>query len=140
MALLDRFEDPKTPNCDQCSCAYYLGELRAPQAADVLAVSITLELDLKKVLIGGVPLVAYDPAMNALIKIGSPSIPALIRNLTESDSAKVREASLKVLCRIEGEKDIVELRLQKALAAQNDGKKQARIRAAIKALADIPAG
>jgi hypothetical protein len=32
------------------------------------------------------------------------------------------------------------LRLQKALAAQNDGKKQARIRAAIKALADIPAG
>jgi hypothetical protein len=134
--LLEIFKDPKTSNYNQCSCAYYLGEMRASEAVDALAASITLELDTTHILIGGIPLAAYDPAMNALVKIGSPAIPALIRNLAESDDAKVRGLSLQVIYRIEGDKDIVQLRLQKAFAAEKDSQKQTRIQLALKALAE----
>ena len=68
------------------------------------------------------------------MKIGSPAIPPLIQNLEESDDPTVRKLSLFVLCFIDGDKDIVQLRLQKALKAEKDPKKQARIQAAIKSL------
>jgi hypothetical protein len=42
---------------------------------------------------------------------------------------------LKVLYRIDGDKDIVQLRLLKAIAAQKDSNKKARLQAALKSLA-----
>ena len=75
--------------------------------------------------------------MHALIKIGNPSIPAVIRNLAESDDAKVRELSLTALYHIDGDKDITQLRLQKALKAEKDLQKQARLQAALKSLSEI---
>ena len=76
----------------------------------------------------------FPPAVYALIKIGIKSIPAVIRNLEERDDAQVRDLSLKVLYRIEGDKDLVQLRLQKALAAQKDSQKQTRLKLALEAL------
>ena len=63
-----------------------------------------------------------------------------IRNLAESEDAKIIELSLEALCRIEGDKDIVGLRLQKALATEKDSQKQARIQSASKALAETSFG
>jgi hypothetical protein len=135
--LLDVYTNTNTPNFNRCTCAYYLGELRAAEAADALAATISLELDPRHVVIRGLYLAAYDPALNALIKIGGPAIRSLIKNLAESDDAKIGEFSLKALCHIEGDKDVVQFRLQKALAAQKDSQKQIRLESALKKLADM---
>ena len=60
------------------------------------------------------------PVVDALVKIGNPSIPAVIQNLAETEDGQVIELSLEVLYRIEGDKDIVQLRLQKASFAESD--------------------
>jgi hypothetical protein len=118
----------------KCYAAYYLGVLRASEAVDSLAAQIKIrgyEHGLEE------PVGGYEPAVDALVAIGNPSIPAVIRNLAESDDAKVRELSLQVVTRIDGDKDISQLRLQKALKAETDSQKQARLQAASKALAEL---
>lgn len=145
-ALLDtfqdpKFQDPKISNLGQCEAAYCLGELRASEAANVLGAKISLALNTgKRSLIYynfPNPEITEHPVMHALIKIGNPSIPAVIRNLAESDDAKVRELSLTALYHIDGDKDITQLRLQKALKAEKDLQKQARLQAALKSLSEI---
>jgi HEAT repeat protein len=118
----------------KCFAVYLLGEYRFPQAADRLAKIITLKAKVREN--SREWFWDINPVVEALIKIGNPSIPAVVRNLAESDNADVRSLSLKVLCRIDGDKDIVQLRLQKAIAAQKDSNKKARLQAALKALAD----
>jgi hypothetical protein len=134
-SLIGIFNDPKSYVFrPKCYAAYCLGVMRASEAADSLAAQITIrgsEHGLEE------PIGGYEPAVTALITIGTPSIPAVIRNLAESDDAKVRELSLQVLYHIEGDKDIVQLRLQKALAAEKDSQKQARLQSALKSLAEL---
>ena len=136
--LIGVLTNSKSSNLNQCVAAYYLGEMHCAAATDVLAGKIVLQVDMSHIRIKH--LVRMDflttPATDALVKIGNPSIPAVTRNLAESDDAQVRELSLKVLCRIEGDKDIVQLRLQKALAAEKDSQKQARLQRAFKSLAE----
>ena len=120
----------------KCYAAYFIGEYRFSQSANNLAQVIALHEDFLRPN-GRIWVWGQYPAMEALIKIGNPSIPAVIRNLAESDDAKVRELSLKVLYHIEGDKDIVQLRLQKALRTETDLQKQARLQAALKNLDEI---
>ena len=115
--------------------AYLLGAYRYPQAVSGLANNITLEDKIR-------PQMQKQrewywdlyPAMEALIRIGNPAIPAMIRNLEESNDANVRELSLKVIYFIDKDKDIARLRLQKAAEAQKDLQKKARLQSALKAL------
>jgi HEAT repeat protein len=137
MALLSVFNDSSASNLNQCAAAYYLGEVKAAEAVDALAAKITLQLNIWSLNIHALPIIPKNSAMEALIKIGDPSIPAVIRNLADSDDAQVRKLSLQVLVRIDGDKDITQLRLQKALKAQTDSQKQARLQSALKALAAI---
>jgi hypothetical protein len=137
--LLDILKGEKTPNVNQCAAVYYLGKMRVAEAAKILAERIDLQLDLTRPIIEKhwvVCEIKKYPAVEALIEIGNPSISAVIRNLAESDDVKVRELSFKVLYHIEGDKDIVQLRLQKALTAEKDLQKQARLQSALKALAE----
>lgn len=121
-------------NLNQCAAAYYLGAMHASETVDILSSKITLGFDMSRFGIHRIPGVAGYPAMDALVKIGSASIPALLRNLATSDDAKVRSLSLTVLCRIDGDKDISQLRLQKALKAENDTQRRTRLQAAFKML------
>jgi hypothetical protein len=130
------FTNSATSDLGQCAAAYYLGEIRDPSATGVLAEKIGLRLHWEKYPTYNFPDVPDYPAMDALIKIGNPSIPAVIRNLAENDDAKVRELSLQVLTRIDGDKDISQLRLQEALKAEKDSQKQARLHVALKSLAN----
>jgi len=127
------FNDTKSSNYQQCAAAFYLGEMRASEAAYDLAVNIKLSMDHS---LDHATILTMAPTVTALVKIGNTSIPAVIRNLAESDDAQVRDLSLKVLYRIEGDKDIVQLRLQKALNVEKDLQKQARLQTALKFLAD----
>jgi hypothetical protein len=132
--LINIFQNTNTLNFNRCNCAYYLGEMRASEAADSLASMITLKFDYSHVLVQGIPVDSDDPVFNALIKIGSPAIPAIIRNLAENDDPKVRELSLKALYQIDGDKDIVRLRTQKALKTETQTHQQARLQSALDAL------
>jgi hypothetical protein len=132
--LLDLLQRPESPNPEQCAAAYYLGELRAPEAASVLASKITLQYTYP---VDHLTILMRSPAFEALIKIGDPSISAVIRNLAESDDVKVRELSLQVLTRIDNDKDISKLRLQKTIKAEADPQKQARLQAALKSLTEM---
>lgn len=135
--LLRVLDDPNATKLNHGIAAFYLGEFHAVEASDVLRRNITLNLGMEvTVFYQGLPIVSGLTACDALIKIGTPSIPAVLRNLAESDDAKVRELSLQVLYRIEGDKDIVQMRLQKALAAEKDSQKQARLQGALKALSE----
>jgi HEAT repeat protein len=130
--LLNIFKNPKSSNPNRCAAAFYLGEMRSPNAVDALAPEIMLHLN--GVSIDEIPMIMGNPVADALVKIGNPSIPAVIRNLAESDDVQVRKLSLQVLYRIDGDKDISQLRLQKALKVEKDSQKQARLRVALKAL------
>lgn len=138
--FIEIFTNKNSSNFGQCVAAYYLGELHSAEAVGTLNSNIALRLDVSRIPINH--LVEIDnslrnPVVEALIKIGNPSIPAVIRNLAESDDVQVRKLSLQVLYRIDGDKDISQLRLQKALKAETDLQKQARLQAAIKALAEL---
>lgn len=113
---------------------YLLGKYRFSEAADKLASMITLQdINPQK----SEKLWRGFPAEDALISIGNPSIPAVIRNLAESDDIKVRKLSLRVIYYIDNDKDIVQLRLQKALKAETNSQKQARLLSALNEL-DTP--
>ena len=133
-ALLKVLNDPNLATNDvvKCDAAYHLGEMGAKEAVDSLAAQITIrapQIDPHS----GTGFLGNNPAEDALIEIGTPSIPALIRNLTESDDEWVRNYSLEALWVIEGpDKDVARFRLQKALDAETDAAKKARLQLAIK--------
>lgn len=119
--------------------AYFLGEYRIPQAANLLANNISWVDKIRSNTERGSEWF-WDryPATQALVKTGNPAIPAVIRNLAESDDATVRRLSLSAVYHIEGDKDIVQLRLQKALTAEVVSPKQARLKSALLALTKSP--
>jgi len=130
--LLNIFRDGTASDDQKCTAAFYLGQMHASEAVDDLATNITMppvRSDFIQTVMPSIPV--------ALVKIGTPAIPALIQNLQESDDAKVRELSLKVLYTIEGDKDVVQFRLQKTSSVQTDQAKKLRLQAAISSLAGI---
>ena len=123
--------------------AYYLGILYTPEAVftsevvDTLASQMTLNLPRGGHLSIDESQWRMWPVVGALVNIGTPSIPAMIRNVSTSDDAEVVKLSLQVLCRIDGDKDIVRLRLQKALEKEPDKTKQTRLQTALTALETV---
>jgi HEAT repeat protein len=133
--LLDIFNDKSRSNYSRCAAAYYLGEMRVPEAAEDLAAEITLGLDMEY---EGyrIPSEAFmSPASTALVKIGSPALPALVKNLENSEDSSVRMASLVAIYAIDGkDKAITQFRLNRAMNGQSDAKKKARIAASLQIL------
>ena len=112
----------------RAAAAWVLGEMRAPEAAEVLAQNIDDGPDHT----GDVS--RYDTAhTTALRKIGLPAVPALIENIENSDSPVLRGRSVRILGSIlGGKRRVLELldRLEKR--ASEEKKKVRRIREARK--------
>jgi hypothetical protein len=132
--LLNTLKDKKSSNANKCEAAYYLGEMGFSAAANDLAANIAINLGDSVILIQNLPIFLAYPSRDALVKIGTSSIPMVIRNLAEDDDAHVRELSLDVMTRVYGDKDFVQLRLQKALRAEKNSHKRARLQAALTGL------
>lgn len=137
--LLRLLEDKKTSYVNQCVIIYYLGKMRMTEASKALAERIDFQFDYRRLPVSK-EFIMWDikryPALEALVEIGNPSLPAVMRNLAESDNVKVRELSLQVIVRIDSDKDISQLRLQKAIKAEMDPQKQARLQTALKTLVE----
>ncbi len=132
--LMDVVRSKQLPMLSRCSAAYYLGIMRDPEAVEILASNVTLEFNPMKVPNFAYPILPQYPAMDALIKIGSPASPVLIGKLSESSDKSMREMLMKSLCQIDVDKDITRFRLEKALKAEKDSKRQARLQSALRML------
>ncbi len=135
--LLVVLKNPQSSKFKKCAAAFYLGELRVhelrmDEAIDMLADNITLNLGAR--VQGSFTGLEGPVAYKALIRIGTPAFPSMIRNLAESDEAGVRELSLQAIVQIDNDRDISQLRLQKALKTETDAKKKARLNVALKTL------
>lgn len=141
-SLIKIIDNPQSTAYAKGCAAHYLGGMRALEAVDSLAAHITNSPPGANPSRSAFHELAYGeflPSVSALIKIGTPAIPAVIRNLAESDVEAVRGCSMIVLQSIDGDKSIVQLRLQKAFDAQTDATKKARLESALKSLTVIPA-
>ncbi len=132
--LIDILNDPQSRDYTKGFAAYQLGVLHATEAVDRLVSNIRLSVPPSGHLTDDESPWRAAPAAQALISIGTPSIPSVIGNLAASDDPATLEVSLRVLNSIEKDRDIVRSRLQKALADQKDSRRQARLLAALKLL------
>ena len=112
------------------SAAYLLGLYRYVDAADSLAQVIDME---SKDSAAQKRLARWDryPAVEALIKIGKPSVPAMLRNLEESKNENVKELSARVISYVEG-KELAKSIVANAIAKQGDPAKKANLESSLK--------
>jgi hypothetical protein len=116
-----------------------LGEMRAPEAAEVLASYIAFPQQLPPA--GRRPVVisagstTHWPAAEALIKIGMPCVPALLDKLAQTDNTDEGEACLAVLHALRERDSVWEL-LEKAIARETDAGRRFRLEAGLALLSE----
>jgi hypothetical protein len=121
------------------SAMFILGEMRAPEAAEVLAEYIGFPQVLPPgrgilVIPGGMGR-RWRPAAEALIKIGAPCVPAVVDKLAHTDNSDEGEACLAVLDALR-KRDSVSQVLEKAIARERDAKRRSRLEAGLSLLSE----
>jgi len=117
-----------------------LGEMRAPEAAEVLASYIAFPQVLpsdgrRLVMIVSTGSTTHWRAAEALIKIGAPCVPAVVDKLAHTDNSDEGEACLAVLHALL-ERDSVSQVLEKAIARERDAKSRSRLEAGLTLLSE----
>lgn len=116
---------------------HLLGEYRAKEAVSVLVENFRTAW---RIHVGSMVTDAeLMPAGDALVQIGEPSIPALISKLATTDDKDTRGTYLYVLKRIERDKQILQLRIQKAIDQDNVESRKANLQKAIDGLKTVRA-
>ncbi len=107
ISLIDPTNAAKYSDETRCSAAFLLGELRAVEAVPVLSQSLISEPGRKQ----RFRISRYDaPVWNALVKIGRPAVPTMIKNIETTDNRILRVKSLDILVHIlGGKKRLLEL-------------------------------
>ncbi len=119
--LIDPVNAVKYSDETRCTAAYLLGELRAEEAVPVLSCALTDEPGPKIITDES----RYDtPVLSALLKIGRPAVPTMIKNLETTDHHQLRGKSLGVLNNVLGGKR----RLLELLAKLEDRAKDKEVR------------
>jgi len=111
------------------AAAYLLGRYRMEQSVRVLAKFITLEYE-HKTNWKREPLWGRRPVVEALIRIGLPAIPEMIKNIETSEDGKVRELSARVIRYVEGP-DLAKFIVEREIEKQPDETKKRNLRAAL---------
>lgn len=124
--------DGSNPKEVNFSIAYLLGVFRAEQSVHHLSKYIAIKSD-QSLIPNRMPLWGDYPVVEALISIGGPAIPEMVRNIETSDDGKVRELSARVIRYIDGP-EIAKFRLEKGMEKQSDPAKKARLKAAMESI------
>ncbi len=121
-----------------------LGELRAIEAAPILAQHLEWDTEAKPIV--GVTAGSFEkmslefcPVRIALEEIGEPAISPLLERIRDSDDGKITQKCVLICQTIEGA-DVTEFRLQGLLKKERDPKKKARIQSALEVLEKIKRG
>ena len=112
------------------AAAFLLGMYRMDQSVFVLSKYITLEDDSSRRW-KREPLWDIYPVVEALIRIGKPSIPEMLKNIKTSNNEKVIELSIRVIRYVEGP-EIGRFILEKELVKQSDSINKTKFKEAIK--------
>lgn len=101
VALVAQTGGKKYSDETRSAAAYLLGEMRAPEAVPALSRASANPLGP----MDSADTSRYDaPIFTALVKIGRPAVPAMIKNLEETDNAILRMRSTVVLYHVLGGK------------------------------------
>jgi hypothetical protein len=120
IALVDPDNADKYTDQTRCAAAYLLGMFRSVKAVPVLSRALADEPGR----MAASDISRYDaPVWTALVRIGRPSIPAMIENIETSDHDIVPKKSLDVLCHVLGGKRRV-LELLARLKTQAEDRRQ----------------
>jgi len=126
--LVDPANAAKYKDKTRCAAAFLLGELRAVEAVPVLSKALAKEPGRKLIY----RISRFDsPVWLALVKIGRPSVPAMIENIENSDHEILWKKSLDVLDRVlGGSRRVMELLAKlEGRAAKDDAKRSRIVRA-----------
>jgi hypothetical protein len=124
--IVDQANAGRRPADAGRAAAYLLGQLRAPEAVPVLSRALT-NVDPNGVLFHTD--IFTDAEWMALLEIGRPAVPAMIKNITSSDDERLRQRSLGVISRVLGGKDNL-IGLLNRLMEQKERSKEERDRLA----------
>ena len=112
----------------EAAAAYLLGEMRAAEAAPVIAKALA-EIPVPEVSADYDPLAA--PFFSALVKIGRPSVPPMIEIIESTDDKNVRRQAVMIVIHVlGGDRHMFEL-LDKLKARSADAEKTKRIETTI---------
>lgn len=111
--------DESNPKEVTFSIAYLLGLHRMEQSASHLSRYIALEADADEVLHKDFPLWNRYPVAEALVRIGNPSVPVMLKNIEKSQDKNVRVLSAKVILGVEGPQ-VARLVLERAMQDKPD--------------------
>jgi hypothetical protein len=131
-ALLSEKEELET----RCAAACLLGCYRVAAAADALAGCIGLTWvpgkEYKRL-----PIWSEHPAVDALVSIGNPSVPAVLKRIRESDDAIVIELSARVIRSVEGS-DLAVFILTREIEKEGSAEVKARLQKALALIQAAP--
>jgi hypothetical protein len=135
-ALIGQLRDESNPKEVTICIAYLLGVHRMgetlPDLSKYIALTNYTLLEENRR-----PLLGECPVVDALIRIGDPAIPQMIKTVETSGDQRVRELSAKVIRYVDGP-EIARFRLQKAIERQSDPAKKARLKAAMDGIKIAP--
>lgn len=124
--------DESNPKAVNFGIAYLLGVYRMDQAVQHLSKYIALRnvqsMDNKRLLLYG-----EYPVVEAMIRIGNPVIPEMLKNIESSDDENIRKLSARVIRYIDGA-EIALFRLKKREENESDQIKKMRLRVAIESI------
>lgn len=114
------------------AAAFLLGFYRMEKSVYHLSRHITLENE-RVIASSKLPLWDRYPVVEALIRIGKPAVPEMLRTIETSEEEKVRDFSARVIRYVEGS-EIGRIVIEKAMEKQTDPAKKARLKTALKYL------
>jgi len=117
------------------AAAFLLGRYRMEQSVGALSEFLTLEYE-HKTPWDREPLWGRRPIVEALIRIGRPAIPEMIKNIETSEDKKVRELSARVIRYVEGP-EVAKFILERQIEKQSDEAKQRNLREALQYIAGL---
>ena len=124
-SLIEILAQPEYSNEAKCAAAVLMGRCKMDKCLDILSKNISL-FD------GSPDPIGFEtfPAKFALIRIGKPATPFMIRSLEESDNEVVRDLSLQVVVAVEGSEG-GRLIIEKAVEKQTDKGKRQKLEAVL---------
>lgn len=120
----------------QAAAIYLMGRYRLSEGIEELIQRIDFDAG-ENLLLSALPLWDRYPAMEALINIGQPAVPAAVELLAKDMNDLRRDLAVKVI-RYVGDAGIAGFILTRALATETDPNRKANLQDAINRLAKLP--